>query len=103
MKRKKYIYTNRRHSDRAIMGTILGLISIASIAAAVILSYRSAGEIPTSYGVIGALAALYSVIGLILGVVTAHDKAYFPFFSVLAILLNLAAIAALMVLVNLGI
>jgi len=102
MKRKKYIYTNRRHSERAIMGTILGLISLVSIAAAVILSYRSGGEIPTGYGVTGVLAAVYSIVGLLLGVVTVHDKAYFMIFPVLAICLNLAVLAALVVLVNMG-
>lgn len=102
MKRKKYIYTNRRHSERAIMGTILGIISIASIVVAVFLSYRSGGEIPTGYGVTGVLAAVYSGAGLLLGVVTVHDKAYFAMFPILAICLNLASLAALAVLINIG-
>lgn len=102
MKRKKYIYTNRRHSERAIMAVILGVISIVSIAIVVTLSYRSAGEVPAGYGAAGVLAAVYSVVGLVLGVVTVHDKAYFPLFPVLAIVLNLAALAMLVVLVNFG-
>ena len=30
-KRRNYIFTNKKHSDKAIMSTILGIISTASL------------------------------------------------------------------------
>lgn len=93
MKRKKYIYTNKRHSLRAVMSTILGLISNASLGIVVYLTYLKHGEAAVSYGLTALLAALFSVIGLILAVLMVQQKDYFKFFSVLGILLNLTALA----------
>ncbi len=102
MKHRKYIYTNRRHSQRAIMSTILGIISIVSLVIVVYLSYLKDGQAAVGYGLTGLLAAWFSVIGLILGVVTAQQKQYFRLFPVLGIFLNLAALGFVAFLLQLG-
>ncbi len=91
-KRKGYIFTNKRHSNRAIMAAILGGISLLALGAVVSVSYLEAGEVPVSYGFTGLFATLFSLVGLCLGVVTASDKNYYRLFPVLGILLNLAAL-----------
>lgn len=102
MKRKNYIFTNRRHSKRAIMATILGIISNSSLVIVLYLSYLSGGAVPLSYGLTGLLAAVFSMTGLILGVVAVRDKDTFKFFPVVGTLLNLAALGILVMLVQLA-
>lgn len=101
-KRKGYIFTNKKHSSRAVMATILGVISLASLGVVVFRAYMSDGEAAVGYGFTGALAALFSIIGLCLGVATVREKDYFRLFPVLAILLNLAALGSVSLILYAG-
>ena len=58
-KRKNFIFTNKKHSERAIMGTILGVISLVSMGIVIFLSYQKNGETPVSYGLTGLLATIF--------------------------------------------
>ncbi len=102
MKRKNYIFTNRKHSERAILSVILGGISNCSLGIVVYLSYLKAGNAPISYGLTGLLAAVFSIIGLILGILTAQEAERFKLFPALGIILNLIALGILVFLVQLG-
>ena len=68
MRKKNYIFTNKKHSDKAIMSTILGIISLVSLGIVTYLSYSRGGVMHGGYGVTGVLATIYSLIGLILGI-----------------------------------
>ena len=83
------------------MATILGVISNASLGIVIYLSYLSGGNAPISYGLTGLLAMLFSMVGLILGVLTVREKDIFKLFPVLGILLNLIALGILAFLVQL--
>ncbi|MCM1057368.1 MAG: DUF6142 family protein [Firmicutes bacterium] len=87
-KRKGYIFTNKRHSNRGIMSVILGIISLAALVTAVFFSYLSGGEAAVKYGFTGVLAMVFSLVGVALGVLTACDKSYYRFFPVLGVILN---------------
>ncbi len=102
MKRKNYIFTNRKHSLRAVMSTVLGLISNVSLGIVLYMTYLSGGNAPLSYGLTGLLAALYSTVGLILGMLTLREKDTFKMFPLLGTLLNLAALGILIFLVQLS-
>lgn len=86
--RKGYIFTKKKHSSKAIMATILGTISLISLCAVIYLSYLKAGDIPSKYGLTGLLIVLFSLNGLILGLITVKEKDMFHLFSWLGILLN---------------
>lgn len=101
-KRKGYIFTNKRHSDRGIMSVILGVISLASLGAVVFLSYRSGGEAETGFGFTGVLALIFSLVGIVLGILTLRDKNYYRLFPVLGTLLNLAALAGISLILYAG-
>lgn len=83
------------------MATILGVISNASLGIVIYLSYLSGGNVPISFGLTGLFAMLFSIVGLILGVLTAQEKDMFKLFPVLGIVLNLIALGILAFLVNL--
>ena len=42
MRKKNYIFTNKKHSDKAIMSTILGMISLVSLGIVTYLSTAGA-------------------------------------------------------------
>ena len=73
-KRKNFIFTNKRHTDQAIMSAILGVISLASLGAVVFLSFRNNGVAETGFGFTGVLALVFSVVGVILGILSVRDK-----------------------------
>ncbi len=101
--RKGYIFTDRKISHRAAMAVILGVISLASLGTAVFQAYEAAGEISVKYGVIGLFSAIYSLTGLILGIVTVWEKNYYKLFPVLGILLNMAALAGVGLILYMGV
>ena len=102
MKRKNYIFTNKKHSERAIMSTILGIISIISLGTVVYLSYRRGGDALNGYGATGFLATIYSLVGLGLGIVSLREKDYFRFFPWLGTVLNTLALGMISFLLYFG-
>ena len=102
MKRKHYIFTNRKNSEGAIMSTILGVISNGSLGIILYLAYLKSGDVPVSYGLTGFLAAVFSIVGLVLGAQAVQRQEEFKMFPVLGIILNLAALLILAFLVQLG-
>lgn len=102
MKRKSYIFTNKKHSQRAIMSTILGIISFVSLSIVVYLTYLSGGEAQNGYGLTGLLATIFSFVGLILGIVTVRDKTYYRLFPWLGVILNCLSLGAVSLILYLG-
>ncbi|MGN1147754.1 MAG: DUF6142 family protein [Lachnospiraceae bacterium] len=91
-RKPSYIFTNKRHSNRAVMSTILGIISTLSLVAVIYLTYVQEGNAPMGYGVTGLLIAIFSLTGLILGVITVREKDRYKLFPCLGILFNLVAL-----------
>ena len=102
MRKKNYIFTNKKHSDKAIMSTILGVISLVSLGIVTYLSYSQGGVMHGGYGVTGVLATVYSLIGLILGVLTLRDKDIYRFFPVLGTILIVISLGGISFLLYLG-
>lgn len=101
-KRKNYIFTNRKHSEKAIMSTALGTLCIFSLIMVVYLSYKKAGDAPTGYGFTGLFVMLFSLVGMILGIVTVREKEMFKLFPILGIILNVIAFLGVGFLVYIG-
>lgn len=102
MKRKNYIFTNKKHSKRAVMSVVLGIISIASLCYAVYMVYQGGGETSNSYGMTGLLATIYSLVGFVLGILTVRDKDYYRFLPWTGLLLNLLALGSVSALLWMG-
>lgn len=100
--RKNLVFTNKKHSNRAIMATILGIISIAALVTVVFMTYMSAGDAPAGYGVTGLFATVFSSIGLGLSIVTFQDRQYYRVFPVLGIGLNLIALGGVSLILYVG-
>ena len=75
------------------MATVFGVLSSVSMVIVVYLSYLKGGEVPVNYGMTGALAALFSLIGLTLAMAAVREQDRFKLFAWLGMMLNLAALA----------
>lgn len=84
------------------MATILGIISNVSLGIVIYMTYRSGGNAPNGYGVTGLLATIFSLIGLILGIVTVRDKDNFRLFPWLGVILNVLALGIISFILYLG-
>ena len=101
-RRAGYKFTNRRHSKRAIMGMILGIISLLSLGWVIYLSYAKNGVNPGSAGMTGLLITVFSMTGLILGAVPLMERDRYPLFSILAIVFNVLSLGGISLILYAG-
>jgi len=92
--KKNYMFTNRRHSGKAIMSTVFGVLCTVSLLVVVILSYSRCGDVPAGYGFTGLFAAILSMVGMLLGVLALREADRFKLFGWLGILLNGVSLGA---------
>lgn len=100
--KNNFMFTNKEHTLKGIMATILGVISLVSLIYITIDSYRSAGEIPLQYGAVAFLTMVFAFVGIVLGVLSKSERDKFYFFSYLGIVLNVLVLAALSVILYAG-
>jgi len=81
---------------------ILGGLSLVSLGIVTYLSYSQGGVMHGGYGVTGVLATIYSLIGLILGILTLREKDIYRIFPVLGTILNVVALGGVSFLLYLG-
>lgn len=102
-KRSGYIFTVRKHPEKGIMSTILGIMSVLSVVAAVYLTYRNGGDAKPQYGAAVFLVTLFSLAGLALGVLSRVEKDNYHLFPHLGIGLNALCLAMISFILYAGI
>lgn len=103
MSRKNgYIFTNKSHTGKGIMASILGVISLATLGYTVVMSYQSRGEIPRQYGAAALLVTVFALAGAVLGVISKTEKDKYYFFSYLGIILNVLALGIVSIILYAG-
>ena len=85
------------------MSVILGIISLVSLGIVVFRTYQNGGEATVGYGLTGVLATIFSLTGLLLGILTVKDKSYYPFFPILGIVLNILTFAFVSTILYVGV
>lgn len=101
-KKNSYMFTNKEHTQKGIMSTILGVISLATLAYAIIMSYLRAGDIPRQYGAAAMLVMIFAFVGIGLGVVSKTERDKFYLFTYLGIALNVLALAVISLILYAG-
>lgn len=84
------------------MSTILGVISLVTLAYTVVMSYLKAGDVPSQYGAAVMLVMIFDFVGIILGVVSKTERDKFYLFSYLGIVLNVLALLVISVILYAG-
>lgn len=99
---KGYIFTNKQHSEKGIMSTILGVLSNITLGTAIYLSYLNKGAASARYGAAALLAVIFMIIGIILGVWSTTEREKFKLFTVLGITVNVLAFGLLSIILFAG-
>ena len=92
---RDYKFTNKKHPPKAIIALILGTISLIGLCIVIYLTFAAAGVTKHGYGLTGLLAVIYSLVGLILGILSFRDRDSFYVLSWAGTILN--AVVLLMV------
>ncbi len=93
-RRKNYIFTNRKHSLKGIMGVVLGMISLCSTVTVIYLTYQNASQAPANFGLSVLLALLFAIAGVIVSIISRFEADKFYLFSYLGIVISMIALAA---------
>lgn len=99
---RRYKFTNKKHSEKGIMSTILGVISLVSIWMAVYQTFLARGVAETNMGVVGLTITIFSAGGLVLGYLAKKEHDKFMFFAYLGMILNVLALAGISVILYAG-
>lgn len=102
MKKNSYMFTNKEHTQKGIMSTILGVISLATLGYAVFMSYRREGDVPLQYGAAAMLVMIFAFVGIVLGLASKTERDKFYLFTYVGILLNVLALAVISVILYAG-
>ncbi len=98
----KYMFTDNRHPERGIMSTILGAISVTALAVSVYFTFRAGGQASVQYAAAAFVAAIFSVVGIILGIKSRFERDIFKLFPNLGIILNSISIVFIVYILILG-
>ena len=91
-KKKNYKFSNKGHSQKAIMSTVFGALSCISLIVLIYLSYLNKGDAPFKYGVAAMLSLIFGIVGMILAVLAVQEKDKFLVFGWIGVALNALAI-----------
>ena len=100
--RDRYMFTDNRHPEKGVMSAILGCISVTALIAAVVFTYNDGGQAQLRYAAAAMVAAIFSVAGLVLGIMSRMEKDIFKLFPNLGIVLNTLSIAFIIFILVLG-
>lgn len=101
-RKKQYMFTNKKHSTRGILSSILGVISLVSLILAVFWTYEAKGKATDGMGMVGFVAACFSLTGIVLGYLARTEADRFRFFAWLGIVLNVLVLAVISVILYAG-
>lgn len=86
--RRKYIYSNKKHSLKGIFSTILGGLSLLFLVLLLCFSFAKKGDIGGSFGATAFLCTIFSALGIILGTMGKNEPDKFYLFSYIGIIAN---------------
>ena len=59
--KKGYKFTNKKHSEKSIMSSVFGFLSMISMVVLIYLSYLRRGEVPVNYGIAVILILIFGI------------------------------------------
>lgn len=92
-KKRSFIFTNKRHTRRGIMSTILGIIGLVSLIIAVYQTYEAKGQAGFNMGMVGFMCTLFAFIGVGLGYFGRMEQDRYGLFAYMGLILNILVLA----------
>jgi hypothetical protein len=100
--KRRYIFTDNVHPPRGIMSFILGIISMITMIICIKGAFDAGGAAGEKLGAAAFLAFVYSITGLVLGILARRQRNIFRFFPNLGIFICTLNILAMTTMVILG-
>lgn len=100
--KRRYIFTDNVHPRKGILSFILGMIAAVALCLSVKAAFDAGGQADIKYGAAVFLALVYSITGLVLGILAMRRKKIFKIFPGLGILINSINILAVVFLTIAG-
>lgn len=88
-RRKSYKFTEKTHSKRGLIATLLATLLLVWYVVFVEIAFRADGQLSTYYGSAGVMAMLVSVIVLVIAVGSLKEEDSFMLFPRLGLFLSL--------------
>ena len=83
-RRERYVFTDKKHPEKGVLSAALGLLSVCTIAYSIYLSFENGGQAEVKYAAAVLFCIVYSVAGLILGIISRTERDIFTFFPKIA-------------------
>ena len=85
---KGYTSTNKKHTGRAVMSAVFGVMCLFFLVLASFMAYKMKGLVPVGFGFTGLFATIFSGIGMYLGVTAVKDDSNYKLFGILGVVTN---------------
>ena len=73
-------FTSKKQSEKGIMSTVLGMISMVAFFVANAGAFNEKGEVAPRYGGVGVLSLIFALAGLVLGIMSFREPDVFRLF-----------------------
>ena len=94
-RRERYVFTDKKHPEKGVMSAALGALSLFTVFYSVYLSFLNGGQAQTRYAAAVIFGMIYSIAGLVLGIISRMERDIFLLFPNLGIVLNSLALIAM--------
>ena len=101
-RRGRYIFTDKKHPWRGILSTLLGVFSAAFLVLSLIFTLMSKAEAEGNYSIGLVWGFIFSLAGLITGILSSREKDIYIFFPRTGIILNAASFVCFCFVLYLG-
>ena len=97
-----YKFTSKKQSEKGIMSTILGFMSVVSFFTASSMSFRLKGGIPDRMGSVGFVSMLFAFVGAVLGCMSLREQDVFWLFPRMGTFLCVVALGLWVLVIMIG-
>ncbi|MDD3412805.1 MAG: DUF6142 family protein [Lachnospiraceae bacterium] len=102
-KTRNYMFTSRRQSEKGVMSTTCGSISLVSFFVALILCFYQRGMATLRLGAVGLIAIIFSVVGFVLAILSMYEKDAFQLFPRCGLALSILSFGAWIFILYIGV
>lgn len=92
-RRRGYKFTEKTHSKKGIIATVLALMLLILYGVIIYLSFYTKGKLSLYYGSVGVVALFISVVGLFIAFMSLREEDSFHLFPRLGVFLSVISVA----------
>ena len=90
--KRRYMFTSSSQSDKGMMSSVCSALSLAAFAAVLSNLIKTGEDAGSRMGAVGFVSCLFSIAGLVLGIMSLIEKDTYRFFPRLGFILSIITI-----------